>query len=620
MVGSGFNIAFNYDFDTNNFFTPERRNTLELAASIWENLLLDDFPDLPPGYAATITNPSTGLTTNVILPAIDDLLVYAGAASPPFGIYFNALGAGGYLVTSQGSIFTNRYNSSDFEPWLGQISFDPTPNNGSINDWFFAQDLTTPIPASKFDFLSTALHELGHVLGITEGTPAFNNLVQNGRFVGVNAQQLNPSGIPLEPDLSHIQNNFANDTTLMDPQISNNVRNLPTKYDLALLADIGYQVIAIDGVTFTKQGSALPLATEGDDGTIFGTILADTIDGLGGNDQIQGNLGNDILRGGAGQDGLLGEGGADFLYGDGDNDQLQGGEGNDYLQGGDGNDNLFGEGDDDTLRGGAGIDYVDGGVGNDYLFGGGDDDSLRGDDNNDWLYGEAGNDLLQGDGGIDVLHGGPGDDQLSGGSGIDRFRFEVNNGKDVILDFEIGAETIEVSPELGFVNGAAVFATLTKPFSNVSRFTLSPNNWIDVFHNSQTGTPLTPNNFMVGDPTWTLDIDRNGEIDYLTDGVMVMRYLFGTFPGDALTNGAIGANATRTPDEIRAYLATGVSSNKLDVDGDGEIRALTDGIMIMRALSGNFAGDSFGDGAIGVNGIRDYAQVFSYINNAAVIV
>ena len=42
----------------------------------------------------------------------------------------------------------------------------------------------------------------------------------------------------------------------------------------------------------------------------------------------------------------------------------------------------------------------------------------------------------------------------------------------------------------------------------------------------------------------TLDVDANGAIDALSDGLLILRYLFG-FRGAALITGAIGAGCTR---------------------------------------------------------------------------
>jgi hypothetical protein len=52
------------------------------------------------------------------------------------------------------------------------------------------------------------------------------------------------------------------------------------------------------------------------------------------------------------------------------------------------------------------------------------------------------------------------------------------------------------------------------------------------------------------------DIDGNGEIDALTDGLLTLRYLFG-LQGDTLINGVVAGDATRTTAvDIEAYLAS----------------------------------------------------------------
>jgi hypothetical protein len=51
----------------------------------------------------------------------------------------------------------------------------------------------------------------------------------------------------------------------------------------------------------------------------------------------------------------------------------------------------------------------------------------------------------------------------------------------------------------------------------------------------------------------TLDMDGNGATDALTDGLMILRALF-NLSGSAVTNGAIGLNATRqTWSDISAF-------------------------------------------------------------------
>ncbi|WP_339873364.1 M10 family metallopeptidase C-terminal domain-containing protein [uncultured Brevundimonas sp.] len=256
-----------------------------------------------------------------------------------------------------------------------------------------------------------------------------------------------------------------------------------------------------------------------------GNALANVIVGNEGQNLLIGGAGNDTISGGAGNDALFGESGDDILNGDAGIDYLVGGAGNDTLNGGTGADALYGEdGDDlliggpdfvtdilvggagnDTLRGDSGLgdyDLMDGGSGDDiywvdtgddltfeaanggidtvhadvrvpnggvYLyanvenlvlegttaFGVGNelDNSLIGNASNNYLLGGAGNDRLNGKGGSDVLFG---------QGGADIFVFEIGTGGDVIADFEIGVDRIDLT---GF--GFANFSQLAVNFSQV---------------------------------------------------------------------------------------------------------------------------------------------------------
>ena len=87
----------------------------------------------------------------------------------------------------------------------------------------------------------------------------------------------------------------------------------------------------------------------------------------------------------------------------------------------------------------------------------------------------------------------------------------------------------------------------------------------------------------------------------LTDGLLVIRHLFG-FSGDSLTSGAVSGGANRdSSDAIATYL------KDADIDGDGESKPLTDGLLLIRYLFG-FSGDSLISGAIGSGSERDTAE------------
>ena len=109
-----------------------------------------------------------------------------------------------------------------------------------------------------------------------------------------------------------------------------------------------------------------------------------------------------------------------------------------------------------------------------------------------------------------------------------------------------------------------------------------------------------------------LDIDASittSKYDALTDGLLILRYLFG-LTGTSLTNGALGNTATRTdPAAIKTYL-DGIST-QLDIDGDGTAGTPTDGLLILRYMFG-----LRGSGLIvGTGATRTAAQIEAYIQS-----
>ena len=110
---------------------------------------------------------------------------------------------------------------------------------------------------------------------------------------------------------------------------------------------------------------------------------------------------------------------------------------------------------------------------------------------------------------------------------------------------------------------------------------------------------------------FSFDVDDSQAAQPLTDGLLVIRHLFG-FSGDSLTSGAVASKANRgASDAIRSYLTA--ADAELDIDGDGESKPLTDGLLLIRYLFG-FSGDSLISGAIGPNASRNTAEkVKAYI-------
>lgn len=92
------------------------------------------------------------------------------------------------------------------------------------------------------------------------------------------------------------------------------------------------------------------------------------------------------------------------------------------------------------------------------------------------------------------------------------------------------------------------------------------------------------------------DVDNDGVVAPLTDGLLVLRHFFG-FTGTALTEGALGADASNTTAEmIQAHIND--RPDRFDLDGDGLHQPLTDGLLLLRLLFG-FTGEALTQGALG---------------------
>jgi hypothetical protein len=108
-----------------------------------------------------------------------------------------------------------------------------------------------------------------------------------------------------------------------------------------------------------------------------------------------------------------------------------------------------------------------------------------------------------------------------------------------------------------------------------------------------------------------LDVDGNGMNEALSDGLLALRFIFG-FSGATLTSGAIGANCTRCDSAaIQPYLS-GLGLT-LDIDDDDTLQPLTDGLLILRFLFG-FTGTTLTSGAVDPDcGRCDSSTILPYL-------
>ena len=97
--------------------------------------------------------------------------------------------------------------------------------------------------------------------------------------------------------------------------------------------------------------------------------------------------------------------------------------------------------------------------------------------------------------------------------------------------------------------------------------------------------------------------------DALTDGILLIRYLAG-FRGAALTDGMAGLSSESAIQHITARLDRQVA--EFDIDGDGQISALTDGILTIRYMAG-FRGTSLVADSVGSQATRSATAITEFL-------
>ena len=104
---------------------------------------------------------------------------------------------------------------------------------------------------------------------------------------------------------------------------------------------------------------------------------------------------------------------------------------------------------------------------------------------------------------------------------------------------------------------------------------------------------------------FSFDVDQSSSLNALTDGLLVMRHLF-DFSGDTLVANATDTSATRSvASDISSYLTD--AQTQLDIDGSGDVGALTDGLLLIRYLF-DFRGESLISNAVDANATRKTAE------------
>jgi PEP-CTERM motif len=252
-------LQFDYSLDANNFFNghADRQLALQTAGQILAGRLTDSLSAITPGggntWTAVFPNPATGNLTNLTdlsIPA-NVIRVYTGGRALGTGGELGEGGPGGlsasgtqaFLDTVQGrgqpGALGAANSRTDFGPWGGSVAFDTGTN------WNFS--VVSGPTAGQSDFLSVALHELGHLLGF--GTaPSFQNRSNAANFfTGTSASFLYDGNVPLTSDHGHWASgvNYGGQEAAMTPSILVGTRKAFTELDFAGLRDLGWQVAAV---------------------------------------------------------------------------------------------------------------------------------------------------------------------------------------------------------------------------------------------------------------------------------------------------------------------------------------------------------------------------------------
>ena len=241
-----FHITIDYRFDTKGFFaSADRKKALEGAARIWGRLIKDDFAKVPKGTPIKVRDPEHPAEPAVGLDIdddIEDLVIFVGSSTFAGSVTASSQATAGLAAITDDALRTSldqRFHGTPFQPWTGWISFDDG------EPWYFDADPDVPktIPAGKLDFVSVALHEMGHVLGF--GTAdAFKALAKNGTFTGAKAKAANGGTAPaLSSDGGHFASTVlvSGKRPLMDVSDAAATRYLPTSIDIAVFEDLGFQ-------------------------------------------------------------------------------------------------------------------------------------------------------------------------------------------------------------------------------------------------------------------------------------------------------------------------------------------------------------------------------------------
>ena len=254
QTASQLKVRIDYRYDTLRFFdTAEKKRTLQAAADAIANQFQDELTAISSSggnrFTAVFDNPATGqeIWIDDFSVGRNEIVVFAGGYDLPGTILARA-GAGGYRANGT-RLFVENVESrgqegaptTDFSLWGGHVTFDTETN------WHTSESVVG-LRQSQYDLFTVAMHELMHVFGFNIAAPAFERHVAVGRFSGPSTiAEFDTNGSPRlnGPDFSHFVDGTRDNgqEVAMTPTIYPGLRKTLTALDLAVLDDVGWELI-----------------------------------------------------------------------------------------------------------------------------------------------------------------------------------------------------------------------------------------------------------------------------------------------------------------------------------------------------------------------------------------
>lgn len=274
ICDAAIDIIFDYSYDTDGYFTNERKYIVEQAAYAFESRLnSESFASLnPDDYGSTNIDfyvsawnpqtlstiqlrPDTATSEGNLVGAADTVLIALGAKAVGTSNQYLAAATGsfGYGSHVPNGTFLDywdntRNSTSNFDSVGGSITV-----NSSFS-FYEDTDLTTHTDATTsglVDFYSVMTHEIGHIMGFADTWDAWNNNLSGNFWTGANGKaEYNNQNIPIDSaSKSHFGTLSQGNVNcachpLMSTSTGTNTRRGFSELDFALLKDIGYNISA----------------------------------------------------------------------------------------------------------------------------------------------------------------------------------------------------------------------------------------------------------------------------------------------------------------------------------------------------------------------------------------